>query len=62
VHLASAVQTRHKVIALYAAVGQSFFGSAFEAKGNDNGMKRRSFVSDFDGKSRSESLGVDVGD
>jgi hypothetical protein len=25
----------HKVIALYAAVGQSFFGSAFEAKGND---------------------------
>jgi hypothetical protein len=24
------------VIALYAGVGQSFFGSAFEAKGNDS--------------------------
>ena len=54
----------HTVIALYAAVGQSFFGSAFWTRVwvTIMGMTRRSFVSDFEGKSRSESLGVDVGD
>jgi hypothetical protein len=52
----------HKVIALDAAVSQSFFGSAFEAKGNDNANDTAKPRRDFGGKSRPESLGVYVGD
>jgi hypothetical protein len=52
----------HSVIALDAAVGQSFFGSAFEAKGNHNENDTAKLRRDFGGKSRSESLGVDAGD